>query len=176
MLRIASQYTFCSPQKILKRMVVEQDEKNVVKRLFSLDDSSVESSQTLFFDGVISMGFVSLKQNLPSLNIALLLDVYNYIDLTTVSTSKAIIPNEKPLLLDFYSNNPDDINQLLPQLTTLLAHFSLFEIIAASTYYPLYFMKQPAILDVNHIGKLLLWEGVDLHNKKITENTRVRQF
>ena len=176
MLRIASQYTFCSPQQILRRMVVEQDEHNVVKRLFSLDDSSVESSQTLFFDGIISTDIVSLKQNLPSKAIAQLLENYNYIDLSTIMPTLPIIPLEKPLLLDFNSNNPKIINQLLPRLASIFAHFSIFEIIAACAYFPTLLMERPAKLTETYIGNLLLWEGADLPNKKITEKTQIHQF
>jgi len=157
-------------------MVVEQDEQKVVKQMFSLDDTSVESSHTLFFDGVISTRIVSLKQHFPTLNIAQILESYNYIDLSSISDGSSIFPQEKPLLLDFNSNAPGNINQILPQFASTLANFSLFEIIAACTYFPILFLEQPANLEVNHIGKLLLWEGVDLPNKKITQHTRVRQF
>ncbi|MEI8085420.1 MAG: hypothetical protein WCG93_04300 [Paludibacter sp.] len=176
MRRIASQYTFCSPQQILRRMVVEQDDHNVVKRLFSLDDSIVESSQTLFFDGIISTDIVSLKQIFPSVNVTQLLENYNYIDFSILPTSFQIIPTEKPLLLDFNTQNSEVINQILPQITDKLAQFSVFEIIAACTYFPLFALERPTTLGDTYIGKLLLWENVDLPNKKITEHSRVRQF
>ena len=176
MLRVASQYTFCSPQEIPSRMVVEQDDQNVVKRLFSLENSSVESSQTLFFDGVISIAIVSLKQNFPSINVAQLLENYNYIDLSSILITQPIVRTEKPLLLDFNSDSADSINKFFPKITSILDHFSLFEIIAACTYFPLLFLNQPATLQAKYKGKIILWEGVDLPNKKITEHTRIRQF
>ncbi|MEI7502673.1 MAG: hypothetical protein WCJ61_05270, partial [Paludibacter sp.] len=116
----------------------------------------------------------SLKQISPSLNVAHLLENYNYIDLSSHSITHPIVRTEKPLLLDFNSNNPEYINQQLSQLSPISTQFSIFEIISACTYFPLYFMEQPATLEVSHIGKILLWEGVDLSNKKITERTRVR--
>lgn len=176
MLRIASQYIFCSPQQILSRMVVEQDEQNVITRLFGLDDCTVESSQTLFFDGIISIGIVSLKQNLLSINSTQLLENYNYIDCLLIDNTQPIIPTDKPLLLDFGSEIPDAINKFLPNIASVLSHFSVFEIIAACTYYPSLFLKQPVLLENGRSGKLQLWENVDLPNKKLTEYTRIRQF
>ncbi|NDP20995.1 MAG: hypothetical protein GZ091_07945 [Paludibacter sp.] len=62
MIRFASQLVFCSPQQILRRTVIEQNEKNTITRIFSLDESVAESAQTSFFNGIISSEFISLKQ------------------------------------------------------------------------------------------------------------------
>jgi len=47
MIRVVSQLIFCSPEKILRQTVVERNNHNFITRLFSLDDRTVESSQTL---------------------------------------------------------------------------------------------------------------------------------
>ena len=49
-MRVASQLTFCSPDEIMRRAVVEFDEQKTITRLFSLDENAVESAQTLFYD------------------------------------------------------------------------------------------------------------------------------
>jgi len=44
-------------------MVVERDEQNLITDFYCLDNNSVESAQTLFFDGIISTEIISLKLN-----------------------------------------------------------------------------------------------------------------
>ena len=58
MTRIGSQLTFCSPQQILRRMLVERDEQDKITGIKSLDEGLVETAQTLFFDGIISTEIV----------------------------------------------------------------------------------------------------------------------
>lgn len=176
MIRVASQFTFCSPQQILCRTVVEQDEQNRVNRLFCLDDYLVESEQTLFFDGILSRGIVSLKENrFPGTYDQLLAD-YQYIDFSTGLTLEKIMPTDKPLLLDFGTSSPDKINSQLEVLASALTLFSVFDIIAACVYYPLLILGEQAILSVNCCTGLLIWEQVDLLNKHVTANTRIRRI
>ncbi len=173
---IASQYVFCSPFQILKRMAVELDEEHTVCQLFSLDAGNVESAQTLFFDGVLSIGILSITKNNPSANLIQLAENYNYINVTTLQPNRQIQATDKPLLLDFGSENTAEINQILPLLTSALVDFSVFDIIAACTYYPALFLVTSSTLAVNYKSKILLWENIDLITKKTTRHTRIRQF
>lgn len=174
--RFASHYVFCSPSLILNRTVVEQDDNNIVTRIFSLNDGNVESARTLFFDGILSNGIASLKLNLPLIDFTQIADNYNYIDISAIHPDQKIIPTNKPLLLDFGSENCEVVNLHLSQLAPALIDFSVFDIIAACTYYPSLFLNLPTTLQVNHSSKIQLWEGIDLVNKKITPLTRIRQF
>lgn len=176
MTRVASQFTFCSPEHILPRMVVEQDEQNLVTRLFSLDGNQVESAQTLFFDGILSGEIVSVKKNISPTEIAQLVMKYNYVDVTDRLPANDIISTGKPLLLDFGTTSSYEINYQFERLAPALSAFSVFEIIAACVYYPLLLLGQPAILSEKCRTKLMLWENVDLLNKRITEHTRIRQM
>jgi len=47
MIRVGIQLFFCSIEKIRRQTVVERNNHNIITRLFSLDDRTVESSQTL---------------------------------------------------------------------------------------------------------------------------------
>ena len=62
MIRVASQFTFCSPEKILRRMVVEIDELNALTRLVDLDTHNAEPANTLFYDGILSAGIISVNE------------------------------------------------------------------------------------------------------------------
>jgi len=176
MIRVGSQLTFCSPERILRRSVVELDEQNVITGIFSLDDGNVETAQTLFYDGIVSPGIVSLKQAMPIERISGQLKDYEYYDLCVIPSEIVLLKTDKPLILDFGTNSTDRINTLLPYLTEALKAFSIFEIIAACTYFPSLLTDQSAGLIVNGSSGILLWENVDLIEKKLLANTQVREM
>lgn len=172
-MRVASQLTFCSPDKILRREVVELDEQKTITRLFSLDGNAVESAQTLFYDGILSAEIISVKEQLSTLN--KVVSGYNYIDLS-LGIPTVIVASEKPLLLDFGTHSPEKVNNILAELTQALSAFSMFEIIAACCYFPAMIVHGAASLEINRKTKLLLWEGSDLVNKRITKQTLIREI
>lgn len=176
MKRVGSQLCFCSPALILRRMAVEQNDDNTVTRIFSLDDGIVESANTLFFDGILSAEIVSLKQSSAThLSEKLMVD-YQYIDISEEIPTKEIASGSKPLILDFGTDSPVQINKSLAQLAPSLSSFSIFEIIAACTYYPALLLNKIGKLCENRTTQLLLWENVDLVNKRITLQTRIRKI
>lgn len=174
MTRVGSQLTFCSPELILKNTVVERDAQNKVIRLFGLNDNSVESANTLFFDGILSAEIVSLKQILKAEISENEFKSYNYIDISGNSTPKKIATSDKPLLLDFGTTSTTEINKFINYQTSFLEKFGIFEIIAACTYYPLLALGLPAKLCENKITKLILWENADLINKLFKAETRIK--
>ena len=175
MIRVASQLTFCSPEKILRRAVVERDNQNRITQFFSLDDNQVESAQTLFFDGIISAEIVSLKQNIPSDKIPEIVKGYNYIDISgDVFLVKLI--SEKPLILDFGINSTKEINLKLAKLADELSYITVFDLIAACAYYPAILIGKDGELKVNKQTNLVLWESVNLPEKRLTSNSRIRKI
>lgn len=176
MIRVGSQFTFCSPENILKRTAIEQDEQHIITGFFSLDDGSVETAQTLFFDGILSSGIVSVKQNSPVKDRSNLLKNYQYYDFSESLPSFEIKQTNKPLIMDIGTNSPDKINKLLPRLFQVLTDFSIFDIIAACTYYPSLLLGKKAGLAVNHRTPILLWENINLTEKKLSDITFVREI
>jgi len=176
MKRVGSQLCFCSPALILRRMAVEQNDENTITRIFSLDDGIVESANTLFFDGILSAEIVSIKQSGATHLSEKLFDDYQYIDISEELPTKEIAPVTKPLLLDFGTDSLLKINKLLAQLAPFISSFSIFEIIAACTYYPALALNKTGELCENHATRLLLWENVDLLNKRITKRTHIREM
>jgi hypothetical protein len=173
-MRVASQLTFCSPQQILRRTVVEQDDQKVVTGIFSLDDCPVESAHTLFYDGIISAGIISLKQHVIKSSINELISGYQYIDLTETIPTEKIHRTAKPLILDFGTDSINTINSKLPLLASVLETFSAIEIIAGCTYYPPILVGLESVLAVNSKTDLLLWENIDLVNNRISDKTKIR--
>jgi len=141
--------------------------------LFCLDENAVESAQTLFFDGIISTEIISVKEKVSDLYS--LVSAYNYIDLSCGIPTE-IVASEKPLFLDFGTHSPEKINQILAALAPALTDYSMFEIIAACCYFPALAIGETSSLSVNRKTKLLLWEGSDLVNKRITKQTRIREI
>lgn len=176
MRRIASQLCFCSPELILRQAVVEQNEQNTVTRIFSLNDGIAESAKTLFFDGILSAEIISLKESTSNNITDRLIENYHYIDITKEPTTQTTFATPKPLLLDFGTSSPLKINHLLTQLTPILTNYSIFEIIAACTFYPALTLNRIGELSENRTTKLLLWENVDLVKKMITEKTSIREI
>jgi hypothetical protein len=172
MTRIASQLTFCSPDDIRRRAVVEQNEQQTVTRLFSLDESPVESARTLFYDGILSAEIISVKEIIPDCQT--LAGSYNYIDLSAGGAPKITI-TDKPLVLDFSTaHSVENINKLLMDHIQALSAFPIFDIIAACCYYPALIVGGTAPLEIYRQTKLLLWEGSDLVNKQLTKQTHIR--
>ena len=175
MIRAGSQLTFCSPDEILRRTVVELNDQKIITRIFSLDDGNVEPAQTLFFDGILSAEIVSLKQNAGS-HISGLLKGFNYLDFSARLPTYVIKQTDKPLIIDFGTNSPEIINNLLSQFAPILKEFSIIEIIAACTYYPLVVLGRSAGLKESFCTGLILWEKVDLSNMSLLINTQIRKI
>lgn len=175
MTRISSQLTFCSPDRILRKTVVERDEQNVITRLFSLDDTLAESSQTLFFDGILSSEIVSLKQSISPDQIEKLIKNYEYLDLSAEFPTFEISDNKNRLLLDFGTNSTTEINSKLARLVQVNSKILIFDLIASCVYYPALIIGLPAELALNRSTGLLLWENADLINKLVTVNTKIRE-
>lgn len=174
--RFASHLTFCMPQKLLRQSVIEQDEDNRVTRIFSLNDGSVESAHTLFFDGVLSIAFVSLKHSLSQQQVESLSSDFQYVDLSVEPIKCIEKQSDKKLILDFGTVQPNEINKKLRAIAHQLSQFTLIEIIGACTYYPSVVLGIPSELAENERFNLFVWEGADLLNKKITDLTTVRRL
>jgi hypothetical protein len=144
-------------------------------QLFSLDDSQVESAQTLFFDGIISAEIVSLKQNIPSEKIKEIARDYNYIDISGDTFSKNLA-SKMPLLLDFGTNLIEEINFKLAEFAIEFSTVPVFDLITACVYYPNVLIGKEPELKVNNQTNLVLWENVNLPEKRLTSKSRVRKI
>ena len=156
-------------------MVVERDEQNLITDFYCLDNNSVESAQTLFFDGIISTEIISLKLNCGSRDIAKLTDKYRYYDLSEQVFAFEWNNNDKPLLLDFGTNSIAEINPKLANLAQINPTISIVDLIASCVYYPALVLGQEPDLKKGRRAGLLLWEKIDLINKTLTADSRVRQ-
>ena len=176
MIRVASQLAFCSPDLVCRRMVVELNNQNMIESIFSLDKGNVETADTLFYDGILSSGIVSLKLNIAVESLSDLITGYQYFDFSESHSTFDVLLTDKPLILDFGTSIPDKINALLPRLAQELPYLSVFDIIAASTFYPSLLTGQTSGLKEKQHTDLILWENVNLTEKRLTANTRIRKM
>jgi len=176
MVCIGSQLTFCSPGNILRRTAVEKDERDVVSRIFSLDESHVESSHTLFYDGIISSEIVSLKQHVSSEKIAELTTGYHYIDFSEANISAKISDDMSPVIFDFAGSTLNEINRKLTVIAQQCSAIPIFDVIAGCVFYPALLLGYEAQLTKGRQTKLLLWEHTDLVNKTLTVSTKMQEF
>lgn len=170
MKRIGSQLVVCTPERILRQSAVEINDSGVVTNVFSLTESPVEAASTLFYDGIISADIVSLKVN-RTID-ASILQEYNYIDLS--SDHDRIVQSEKQLILDFGHLDIAQISLLLRKQAASLSHYSIFEIISACCYVPAKIIRLDHQLRVGLQSRLLLWQGCNLVDKKLTHQLHIR--
>ncbi len=173
MKRVASHIVVLAPDDIRRNAVVELDDNGVLTRIFDLNDANVESSHTLFFDGIISAPVVSISSHCVADKILELTTNYHFIDFTKEIPTKEILPNGKPLLIDCGTENPLEINALLPKLSIVLSAFSVFEIISACVFFPALLLTNAAPLEIGKCTSLVIWQNADLVNKTLTEKTNI---
>lgn len=176
MVCIGSQLTFCSPGNILRRTAVERDDCGIVTRIFSLDESQVESAHTLFYDGIISSEMVSMKQHVSSEKMAELTAGYCYIDASEENFSEKIINHLNPIILDFGGLTLNEINRKLTKIAQLCSSTPIFDVMVGCVFYPALLLGYEAQLTQGRQTKLLLWEHTDLVNKTLTVSTKIQEF
>ncbi|MFM2293267.1 MAG: hypothetical protein RIS29_3080 [Bacteroidota bacterium] len=170
MKRIGSQLVFCSPEQILRQSAVEISDSGVVTKVFSLTESPVEAASTLFFDGIISADIVSMKANRAIDDD--ILNRYNYVDLSGGDSVGE--KSEKPLIIDFGTTDSTTIGLLLRKHMGEFTDYSVFEIIAACSFYPAAALGINLQLQSGLQSRLLLWQGCDMVNKKLTHQLHIR--
>lgn len=170
MIRVASHFCFCRPNLILKSVIVEQNEDKSINSLFNLDEGNVEAANTVFHSGILSGEIISLKSRLDKHELDSISKEYQYIDLSETITD--YITDKKKLIIDFGTNDSIQINRILKQVF-IKTKFPIFEFIAACTYYPAIVLNTKTNIEANNKVNLLLWEGVDLINRKTTEVTQI---
>ena len=176
MKRFCSQIIYCSPEKILRQAVVEQNNFGMINDLFLLNTRYSESAQTLFVDGIISTEILSLKRNLAPEKLCFVQSNYQYIDLSAGFLPNEFSLTEKKLLLDFGTNSVAEINEILQFSFPFLARFSIFDILTACVYYPTLELIQSAELQMRMKTNLMQWKGIDLVSKKLTERTLISKL
>lgn len=166
MKRVSSQLVFCSPSKILRNCVLEQDENGALTQIIDLQIQQSETHNTLFFDGIITNGIVSLKTELSDIELRKLKSSYNYFDFSKPDNFK--LEPLKPLLIDFGTSDTVIINKILKKYFELFLEIDIFQFLNGCCFLPMQILKRNEFIEQNHKPQLLLWKGLNLIDKQIT--------
>lgn len=176
MRRLSSHYTFFAPDNILRQAVVEQNEAGEVVCIFSLADQAAETSQTLFYDGIISGGLTSVSCSGSSYDPDAIRQNYFYLNLSDLPPLPDVAIKDKPLLLDPVSFSLTEVNAVLNQHHRFFSQYTVFEIIAALVYYPLQAVGEKPGLILHQSVTLLLWQGIDWNTKTFGAEGRILEL
>jgi len=172
--RVSSHLLFCEPDRIFTQMVVERDDQQTITAIFSLNDTTVESSHTSFFDGILSSAIVSLKKRMTKQELTGITKNYNYLDFSVENPIVSEIEPKK-MLIDFGTEDTTEINRILQGLSDL-TEISLFDFISAAVYSPALILGYNAVLELNRQTELILWENTDLIGRRLKAGTRIRRI
>ena len=174
MRRVSSQLIFCSPSNILRNCVLEQDENGVLTQIIDLNTQQSETHHTLFYDGIISNGMISLKMELTDKELRSVKSSYNYFDFSEPINFNLDI--QKPLLIDFGTSDINTINRLIKKHYEQFVGIIIFEFLTACCFLPLQILKRPEFIELNHKPNLMIWRGLNLIDKQISSITTVENL
>lgn len=169
MRRISSQFILISPTSILQNHVVELNSEGAVCQLIDIVKQIAEPAQTLYYNGIISAEIVSLRSHFSTKEINELSLTYNYINISNLSTESCVELNENPLVIDFETNNLNEISQIINNKKNVFSKLNVFQLISACTYYPIQILDLQKQIRVTNCPELVLWSGIDLINKRIND-------
>jgi len=166
MKRFFSQKIFCSPDRILRNTVLEQNDENLTTRFISLDEENHETSQTIFYNGIISSEIISVKIRNLNIDTNKLNSDYQYIDINEDFAEISIIKSTKPLIIDFGTENILAINNILKNKYQVLSSLSLIEVIAGCTYNPNKLLNLSNGIMLNNKTNLICWDSLNKQNEQ----------
>lgn len=171
MIRIGSQLLYCAPGDIRRMHAIELSDEKIVTKIIDLQKQTVESANTLFFDGIITASPVSLKQR--NINTKQLSENWLYADLSKESMFD-FTNISKPVILDFGSSDVSDISQIIREKHYLLEKFSIFEIFDACIYNPAKITGLNKTITTELHEVPVIWQNLDLVGKTLTKKTNIR--
>lgn len=174
--RYCAQLTYCSPQKFLRRTVLEYTNEKCISQLFAVEATNVEPANTLFLDGVISAGIVSLKMHLSAAEIKEKCVGYKYVDLTEAFDVIDWQNETEKYIFDAGTQDVSELNLLFRKILPALPAFSLNQFVAGFVYFPSVLLGNDSELTLYTKTDLVLWQNVDLPNKKTTPNLLLKRL
>lgn len=172
MKRFSSQLLFCTPETLKRKTVVEQDDDGRISKLIDLETRAVETAGTIFYDGVISCSPISLSLRLTDDDISRLPEKYEYLSLKTTLAKKFKHQTDKKTIVDFGTENGEEINNLLKVNAGYLDFLDIISLIAGSVYFPAIIAGLEPGCNEGKPTHIFLWQGIDMLNFKL-KNTSV---
>lgn len=159
-----------APDQLLRHTVLEISENGLISQLISLNDIKSETAATIFRDGIISAGIVSLK--LRAYDFQQMPEKFLYIDITNCIPEKTDLQN-RTLILDAGTENPTEFSLHLRKAFNSLSHINIAQIIAATCYTPAVLCHFNNEISIGNSINAIIWENCNLPEKKLTANASV---
>lgn len=165
--RLSSQLICLTADEIIKNAVIEIDDSGIISSIAGLQ---TETARTLFYNGVISNSVISLKERGISADSS----AYNHVIIKDVIDLNAIVAGVT--ILDFGTENINELNQIFREKINAFTPFNLLEIIGACCYTPAKTAGINHSLEVSNHVQPVLWVGFDLSARRIREPLRIQQL
>ena len=158
----------------LLRSVVELDESGMITGVISLDNTSVEPAFTLFLDGIITPGIVSIREFTKKGEKTPDLTNYHYLDLSDGEVLPEVINTDLPLIIDFGTSNLSRANKIIEKFAS--SGFSIRQLVDACIFHPAEALGICVDVNVGNKTNLIRWQNVDVLNRKTTPLTRLEEL
>ena len=174
MKRFTAHLIFPSAGVELLRSVVELDESGMITGVISLDNTSVEPAFTLFLDGIITPGIVSIRELTEKDKKTPDLTNYHYLDLSDGTVPPHVIGTDLPLIIDFGTSNLSQANKIIEKFAS--SGFSIRQLVDACIFHPAEALGICVDVNVGNKTNLIRWQNVDVLNRKTTPLTRLEEL
>lgn len=157
MKRILSQRTMCSKGKVLLNTAIETDENGVILKLISISEGIFETSRTVFYNGIITPGIVSISKRSSLKIFKEISGKYNVFNLEEIISGKIPAFDSRPLLIDLKSENPEIVSQIFKENMDFFRKITIFDIITSMVFHPAEALAVKNEIDIGEFAKLILW-------------------
>lgn len=167
---IASHFAILSETEIARQSVLLFNSKNELLNIYALSDLSVETSGTMFVDGLVSMPIVSVSKHLKH---DALVDIIKNYQLLSVDNDFAYNENDtRPLLVDFATEDYFECYRCMKHYFVNFAQVDLFDFVKAATIGAAKIVGMDSKIELGRTYRLTAWENVDFFNRRLKNNSR----
>jgi|GEM_PF-4847375 len=175
MKRIGSHWVYSAPGVNYRNSAVEISVDNKLIRVIDLTQEIAEPCRTLFYNGIISASILSVSQQIKKKFIST--EQFNYIDLKyNHELSPERLNPDLPFIFDFGTENPDEINKMMPELFRFSGILTLSRIVEGCVYNPRGFLGALHDGIFSGCSDLILWENNYLADNKMSEKCCIRKI
>ncbi len=157
MKRVSSQRIMCSKEMLLFNTVIESDDFGMISKLIPLNEHAAEVSGTVFYNGIITPGIVSVSKRFSSKTKEDLSKNYNINFIDKILAGEIVTYENSPLIFDFKTENPKNVSQIIRENLEYFRKISIFDLIKAMVFYPAEVLGINNEIKLGNTTKLLLW-------------------
>lgn len=147
----------CSKENLLLNSVIEIDNRGMISKLIRLYDHAAEVSGTVFYNGIITPGIVSISKRYSSKTIDDLSKKYNVIFIDKIIAGEVVPIENRSLIFDLKTENPENVSHIIRENMEFFRKISIIDVIKAMVFYPAEVLGINNEIKSGNSTKLLLW-------------------